>query len=222
MVKDLDLQADSSTEIYQDGENKSPSTKEQSYPLKSAVIPTAEVPTSPLSCSMDVGSQVASTAGHLPTLNQILDHNTSSFTIGNDHLRANNYHINHNMDDTLALTTNSSSPILPERKTAELTKHQNEVEEMAIVATEKAVRKKRGRGRPTKLKPSKQEKDLEHQREEVSSASSINSMNSFEKDPLCEDFDLLSLYCKGGFHFGVAGILLQKESWMEQLIRASQ
>ena len=190
MVKDLQLQA--STEIHQGAENNSPSTKEQPNFSKSAILRTDTIPSSPLSCSMGIASQVASTAGHLPTPNQILYHKSLNLNIGNDHLHANNDYSNRNMDEALTATTNSSSPILPEGKSAEVTEHQSEKIKMTL-STEKAVQKKRGRGRPPKLKPSKQEKELEHQREEVSSIRRINIMNSFEKDPLCEDFDSCSM-----------------------------
>ena len=60
---------------------------------------------------------------------------------------------------------------------------------LADIESSKTVQKKRGRGRPPKLKTNKQEKELNQLKEEDSSRSSLNSISSYEKEPLCEELE---------------------------------
>ena len=70
---------------------------------------------------------------------------------------------------------------------------------MSTVKETQAVPKKRGRGRPRK-----QEKDLSYLKEEESSRSSLNSLNSLEKEPMTDSVENDSLTATNFSHLTVS------------------
>lgn len=164
MVKDQEIINNSSHVKNQKSGPKDESNAENLLNETSDSI-TAISPSSSFSCSMGVASKLTKAAGSLLMPQQAFPQD---------------YY-----NDGITAPANSH-PVI--NRTRNCTENES-IASLADIESSKTVQKKRGRGRPPKLKPNKQEKEVNQLKEEDSSRSSLNSISSYEKEPLCEDFE---------------------------------
>ena len=138
---------------------------------------TPTIPSSSFSCSMGLESN-STALGNLP----LTEKNILSPELNNGGIHDVKRNLRSHQDNTvLEMDTNTSSYQSSEVTINEMDSQHDSMTNLKDI---QAVHKKRGRGRPRK-----QEKDMNFLKEEESSRSSFNSINSLEKEALSEDVE---------------------------------
>ena len=190
MVNDREAGNDSST-IKSQEENYQNESHKPIFINVTSDSSTCVSNSSSFSCSMGVSSTLTPAAATSPVPNQ--DYSQEYISTSNENAPENVLHQAIYQDKysdiggVFSITATGNSHPSNERPTHHV-KGEHITSKLEMEGN-KTVQKKRGRGRPPKLKPSKQEKEINELMEEESSISSMNSINSSEKYPLGHEFE---------------------------------
>ena len=185
MVKDQELTNNSSQVKNQGSGPKDESNTENPHNSTSDSI-TAISSSSSFSCSMGAASNLTTATRGLLMPKQAFPQVSTSENVNSDENVYHPIYEDRNCYNDGLSTRANSNPVIDRIRSCA---GNESIASLAVIENSKPVQKKRGRGRPPKLKPNKQEKEVNQLKEEDSSRSSLNSISSYEKEPLCEDFE---------------------------------